>query len=269
MVKGSLSDHQIRQIQRVAGHSAYYVKDLKTQWPSTVKDDWRMATRFWFDHAFYQGRSDKLSFKFEMKALQVLDEALGVPYDPGGLSGIDLEADGALETALKSGGLPKLGDRRLVSGTLALIRELPDKNLVGWSVDAVQEGNIDMVFRRLDDVPSVGDKIVTFFLRDLDFLFDFHLDAADLILLQPIDTWVRKISARIGFVDEQDAEYWVKRGVVKACLAADAKPGLYNVGAWWVGSRGLQLPGEETDRSNPHPDPPAHREGIGARSHPT
>lgn len=238
-----INDKQAARIRWVAGKSDSYVRDLRAHSATSVLTaDWWMAMRFWFSHAFYQGRSDKVSKKFEDAALKVLDGVIGPQHDLERLAGLDLSAGGQLEIALQAGGLPKGGDRHLVAGSLALARDLPQGNITKWSVEAIHNGDIDSVYIRLDEIRSIGDKIITFYLRDLDFLFDFHLDAADFILLQPIDTWVRQLSEKIGLVSPSEAEYWVKRAVVKACLAAGVKPSLYNVGAWWVGSHGLQLP---------------------------
>lgn len=230
-------------IRAVAAYADAYVNELGDRWsrPQRLMDDWWLALRFWFGHSFYQGRSDVLSSQFESRATNVLDGALKIGTRSGPHLGHVLTEGGSLDQRLLDGGVTKRNDRRLVLSTLALIRDLPQNNIVTWSLNEIQSGNILRVYQRIDAVVSVGDKITSFYLRDLDLIYDLRgaLTPAAYLLTQPIDVWVARVSKELGILPDEETSWVNRMMIVESCGYADVDPNRYNVGAWWVGTRGL------------------------------
>jgi hypothetical protein len=244
-----LSEDQCRQIRHVASFSQGYISTHLGQWdPERLRSDWWTALQFFFSHSFYQGRRDSLSLRFERAATEALSESLDPSSNSERLHSVCLDEGSTLDADLQNAGLTKRMDRLMVLSTLAFIRELPQANIVAWSLDEIEQGAVYTVYRELDSIKSVGDKIISFFLRDLDFLFNLapQLDG-DEVLMQPVDTWVRQISESIGIVQPGDSDHHMKRSIVIACNEADVSPNRYNVGAWCVGAR-VEFPLAPSDK---------------------
>ena len=61
--------------------------------------------------------------------------------------------------------------------------------------------------------------------------------------VQPVDTWVRWVAARLEIIPSADYgnNRFVKGEIISACLDAAVSPLLFNAGAWLVGSHGARL----------------------------
>jgi hypothetical protein len=168
-------DEQSERIRRVASFADEYIRGLRSSWhPALLRTSWWDALRFWFGRSFYQGRLDKVSVMFERRALSVIEESLGSTQidalralTQGGL----VEGD-PFDEGLKTAGLPKRYDRLMVIDSLNFVSRLPNANIVAYSLERITAGHMEDLFDELDALRSVGEKIVSFYLRDLDFLFD-------------------------------------------------------------------------------------------------
>jgi hypothetical protein len=173
-----------------------------TEWRKkmpNLEQDWFEAMLFFFSRAFMRGRRDEVSMDFLDKAVHVLNE-----WRPRLLPGLDsILLDRALLGPLvngKSNGVSNKHDRRLVCDTLKFIVEgidlTPyDRNVVKYAIANIDRGKAADVFERLDLIHAVGDKIASFFLRDVAIMWglESHLRSVDRQYFQPLDTWVFKV----------------------------------------------------------------------------
>jgi hypothetical protein len=237
---------QVERIRHVASFADEYIRGLRSSWdPVILRASWWDAFRFWFAHCFYQGRLDTVSAMFEQRALGVIDAALASTQIDAlrTLTQGGLVEDGPLDGQLKTAGLPKRYDRLMVIESLNFVSGLPDANIVAYSLEHITGGQMDELFDELDALPSVGEKVVSFYLRDLDFLFDLaaYIPEQGYLSMQPIDTWVSAIAGRIGIIATKENSRVNRRRIVNACQQAGVNPNRFNVGAWWVGSRGIEI----------------------------
>ena len=58
----------------------------------------------------------------------------------------------------------------------------------------------------------------------------------DLVYLQPVDTWVRKVAFKTGIIDDiKLSDTQVRQKIVEACQNLDISTIKFNQGAWHVG----------------------------------
>lgn len=229
--------------KKIASYSKIYKRALLGRWDKEkLLTDWNSALLFFFGHSFYQGRRDALSERFEKRAEEVIQK--NIKSIESALTSSDRDyfsEKSKLDTSLQEEGVNKRLDRLMVLSTLNFIKGIDKNNIVLYSLNTEDLPNI---FQQLLTIKSVGDKIASFYLRDLDFVFDIAkslVNKEDYILMQPLDTWVRKISIQLGIVQNQKDTYWMKKAVVKFCLEANINPNDYNVGAWYVGSHKINV----------------------------
>lgn len=225
--------------------TAYKSQDYFKKWKQEeLLSDPVAALEFLFGHIFYQGRRDTLSEKFEKIAEAKIRRRYG---DLTELSKAapDFQEGSPFDLELKQAGLPKRMDRLMVLTTLELLVNMPNANIVGYSLSEIKNKRCFDLYVKLRDIKSVGDKVTSFYLRDLDFIFDLkeYLVADDYYLMQPIDTWVRQISVQIGLISPSIAkdDAIVKRRIIQGCLEVGVNPNDYNVGAWWCGAKQVPI----------------------------
>ena len=186
-----------------------------------IRQDWWFALLFFFDRAFYQGRSDILSGRFERATVEALAGSLiGSTSDEKLSSLIQYQhwlqrerwkdPDNPLWSALcqkyeigerKRSGTGRERDREMVLDTLQfIVNNCEGYNILEYSVQSIKNGNIEELSKKLHNIISIGNKITSFYLRDTVFVYelDNYLKPEDYHYVMPIDTWVRQISNKIG-----------------------------------------------------------------------
>ncbi|MDY6892883.1 MAG: hypothetical protein SVO26_04095 [Chloroflexota bacterium] len=217
-----------------------------------VRQDWWLALIFFFDRAFYQGRSDKISSYFEQATIKAMDSVL-----PGSSSEerllsleklgdwLDREKWGSQGNPLwdalckkydigegKKYGTGRESDRKMVLSSLNfIVNHCDNYNILEHSIQNIQNGEIVMLSNKLHDIFSIGDKITSLFLRDTVFLYSLetYLKPEDYYYVLPVDTWVRKIADKLGI--EANA-----KAMAIACQQNNVSPIKFNQGAWYLGS---------------------------------
>jgi hypothetical protein len=215
-----------------------------------VRQDWWYALIFFFDRAFYQGRSDKLSGNFERATFAALNKVLGGVSSNEKLSSLKRLShwvqpdqwkaeENPLWVALsrkyeidgEERGTGRERDKEMVLDSLRFVlSDCKDCNILKHSIEQIQNQNIAPLFRRLDDITSVGVKISSFFLRDTVFFYDLEarVRAEDYNYLIPIDVWVSKVTDKLGI--KADAET-----IAMTCLQNSISPVRFAIGLWYVG----------------------------------
>lgn len=222
-----------------------------------IRQDWWFALLFFFDRAFYQGRSDILSGRFERATVEALAGSLIDSTSDGKLSSLIQyqhwlqrerwkDPDNPLWSALcqtyeigerKRSGTGRERDREMVLDTLQfIVNNCEGYNILEYSVQSIKNGNIEELSKKLHNIISIGDKIASFYLRDTVFVYelDNYLKPEDYHYVMPIDTWVRQISNKIGI--EADA-----KAMATACQQNGVSPIKFNQGAWYIGSHSLSV----------------------------
>jgi hypothetical protein len=241
-----LQDDQVERIQQVASFADAYIREHLSAWdPASLRTNWWDALRFWFGHSFYQGRSDAVSSMFEQRAIGVIEEALGSTelHALRTLTRDGLVEGGSFDERLKTASVPKRLDRLMVMASLTFASSLPDGNIIAYSLARITAGEMDDHFDEFDALPSIGEKVASFYLRDLDFLFDLaeYIPEGGHLLMQPIDTWVAQLAVRMGIIATKENTPGNRRRIVKACRQAGVDPNRFNVGAWWVGTQRIEI----------------------------
>lgn len=244
-------------VRRVAEFGERYydehlLKDVRRR--KTLFGNWLTGLNFWFDRAFYQGRRDEVSQMMEQRALEALNEVIGEDVsrsrdrlvrlaEEGWLVKDNWEKeDNPIHGKLLEGRLNKRYDRLLVLSSLALAVETGHLNIVRWAVEKVQRKELIGLYQRLDDVASVGDKIASFFLRDLVDVFDLrqHVKPQDRGLLQPVDIWVRHIANEVR-IAKTGTDKELRSGILDTCDKAGVDPIRFNQGSWYVGFNATRI----------------------------
>jgi len=240
----------------VSNFADKYNEQILSNWQKKsldYKHKWMEALRFFFDHAFYQGRRDDLSKVFLDRSWRVLEAKLSdnssasearyeslcqdgtIPDNP---SWHKREVSNRLLDELKREGVSKRGDRELVVDTLRFLRNLPGLNIVNRSISEIGCGRIAAHYQELQKIRYVGPKTAAFYLRDLCFVYSLE---ADDLAVQPVDRWVKEIACRIKISLPKDREDAVGRKIVEACKHVGVSPLCFNAGAWYTGTHALDI----------------------------
>ncbi len=221
-----------------------------------LRQNWWEALKFWFDRAFYRGRRDEISQEMEKRAFQVLDELLGRNERKREAKLHQLAQKGwlrreqwkdeknPLQKTLMKGNVNNRYDRLLVISTLELLLALPNNNIVAWSTGAIENKELESVHRWLDELFAVGDKIASFYLRDVVDLFKLQEAVKKQdgeLYVQPVDTWVRQVAIEAEFVPKNTKDNTIKKAIIDNCHKFGVDPIRFNQGAWYIGSNSFKI----------------------------
>ena len=248
-------------LQQISGFGDRYVKEYLGKYDGDeLKKDWWAALNFFFDHSFYQGRRDDVSTMIRDVAFDALKDVLGSEPDEMLRVLTRLDSDGIITRQTRTnpiwasllknrkviaGGkmrehhVGKRADRIMVITTLALVAKLGDHNIVNYSLGQMTAGPGEF-YQTLTGpnkpIFSVGDKIASFWMRDLVSLYNLESSIAeeDLLTIEPIDTWVRQLTVKIGIAEKGDPDEVIRQRIIEACKANGISPFRYNQGAWYL-----------------------------------
>lgn len=129
-------------------------------------------------------------------------------------------------------------------------------NIAIYIRDLISNGNTDKAYDFIKSICGIGEKISSFYLRDIVYLTSLdEKNISDLHLLQPIDTWIEQ-TLKIIFASNEElsielSEYDIKTNTKyrkkyqKLIVDLSKKSGIssisFNQGAWVLGS---QIAGE-------------------------
>jgi len=237
---------------------------------SKILNSWWLALIFFFDRVFYQGRRDEVSGMFEKATIKALEELLGKTdrekldkllslEDRQCLEYRNLQKCPELYAALqrkypisqpngktKQSRTGKERDREMTVDTLKFLTknlQERDYNMLKYAIHMIRNRETRKLYSRLVEIRQIGDKTASFFLRDVVTIYglDDQLSEGDYILLQPVDTWVRKVSTKLGLTTEKTSDNELKSLIIKACLDNNISPMKLNQGMWYLGSHSLDL----------------------------
>jgi len=224
-----------------------------------IRENWWSGLRFFYDRAFFQGRRDKVSARFEKAALQALDVGLGETEDvklerlkdlkdEGLLSLVTWHEGHALWSALTDtytvGGRPtragKSRDLEMVLDSLRFISQLDGWNLLRYCIGRIEKGHIRELYRELCDIRQVGPKVASLFLRDLTDVYELesHLAAEDYHCVFPIDTWLRQVALKLGVKGNDGV---IRDKLITFCCEYGVSVIEFNQGAWYLAAHAFDI----------------------------
>jgi hypothetical protein len=238
-------------LPQIAAYGLQYRTDhLRKYDPDRLIADWWEALQFFFGRAFYQGRRDNISARVHTAALEILSPLFSHANKTEQYNESRREDWASIESGLRKkigrGFVGKGGDVRMTISTLNFIGQLPDLNLVKYSVGLIKEGRSLNHYLELqsgvnirgEGIFQVGDKIASFYLRDVVSLYglDEYVTAESAVVLQPIDVHVKKVCGLLGIAEKGDSNSKIKNRIVSVCRQQSISPILFNQGAWFVSS---------------------------------
>lgn len=209
----------------------------------------KYALFFILSYSFYQGRRDEISSKFEEKAKGTLDSFLkNNDILSVSISRITIKDElkkeyPKLYELLKNNGVNKEGDRLMVVSLVNFIQSNHKKNLLKFLIEKIKSKKVNEAYKSLDEIWSIGPKIASLILRDIVYIYKLenHLNNKDYYFLQPIDTWVNKISQKVGLINKDKIYKDEAKDITDKCFKYGANPIHYNQGVWYIGANSLQI----------------------------
>lgn len=213
---------------------------------------------FFFGHSFYQGRSDDISWKVDCAARKTIKKFMddtGEDYEAILKEENHKEISSRLEGVIGAGKVGKCRDIDMVISTLKFISTRDNQNIVSYSIDKIKDGKLEELYEEIDSITQIAQKCDAFFLRDVVSFYNLQdsVSKDDFIYLQPIDTWVTKVSHKLGIIELApkyknnlhaaiDNDYDVFRdNIVNACRNLGVSSISYNQGAWYVGAKSYDV----------------------------
>jgi len=232
-------------IKKVSNYSDFYVKENMSNYDkSLLLNNWFEALDFFLDRVYYQGRSDALSSKVKDVVSIVLEEYAEKCNDKcqilnkSNFSDIEDELKGKI-------GKGKIGRGRDIDMTidiLSFVSEIEDKNIIRYSLSKIKSGDLKNHYYELQKIRSIGPKISSLYFRDLFCLYSENkLSPEEMVLLQPIDTWVRQVALKIGMIEEKDEGDIVREKIFESCERAGVSVIRFNQGAWYLGANSFNV----------------------------
>jgi hypothetical protein len=210
--------------------------------------EWQQSLEFFFDKAFFQGRRDAVSRKVKTAAWGVLGSQFSQVRGNLNRLGLD-DLKRALRAKIGKGKIGKARDVEMVISTLRYLRDLPNWNIVAYSVDRIKAGEIGEHYRGLQKsrhdkgIVQVGPKIAPFYLRDVVSLFalEDEIQGDEYHFLVPVDTWVRQVARKMKIAPDDASDPRIRHEIISLCRKNHCSPVLFNQGAWYAGVFALDL----------------------------
>lgn len=247
---------KIETIKKIINYGDKYIEEHLTDIFDTdlMLKNWWEGLQFFLSRSFYQGRKDTISMRVEEKAMNVLKEYIAdkgndatVLLDKNNFS----EIKNALKEVIGKGKIGRGRDIEMVISILNFVSDLEEKNIVNYSISKIKSRKVNEHFYELQKIISIGPKISSFYLRDLICMYslDNYMSEKDLIFLQPIDTWVRKVALKVEIINNLDEDdVFVREKIVKTCLDLKVSTIKFNQGAWFLGYNSFDIVLENLDK---------------------
>lgn len=261
--------HEFQKLETIARFGKVCQQEFRRENPEVLQADAYEALKFFFDFAFFRGRSDPLSEAYRQCAVAAMDDNILAEADelltPADKVRYLCEHDEAVIARFKGkvkarptiqGKQYRVNnkDLELLRSTFQFVEGLPHRNLVRFALEKLKEVGIEHVYKSLTSIKQVGDKIACLFLRDVVWLFKVKLkDDNDYYYLQPVDTWVKQVMSHLfpELLNEKSPSDQVKQVIVGKCKEYHVSPIEFNQGLWLIGAHALRILLEHLDEIKP------------------
>jgi hypothetical protein len=231
----------------------YFAENLAGYDRQKLETDWLEAFDFLLWHICYQGRKDEMSKRvYDASIATFRKEFSGAQEDMKyalhqANSWNDIRVQ--LGESIGKGKVGKARDVEMIVSALGFIGDLPQRNIVAYSVARINDGHLKNHFLELqaaescNGITQVGPKVAAFYLRDIVSLFKLEgkVDSESTFALVPVDTWVRQVATKVGITDEEADSEATRRAIVKVCEESGIQVVRFNQGAWYIGNHALEL----------------------------
>lgn len=224
------------KLQSIEKYGKQYVSNFVKENKKKLKQDSYEGLLFFFSKVFYRGRKDEISDVFKIRTVEVLNKLRkkGSIYNQ-----ID-----NLNKLLAQNKVNNHKDREMVIETLKFISKLKNKNITSYSVQMITNGKVKELFDKLNEIKQIGPKLAGLYIRDIVFLYDLekYLSIQQKLCCQPIDTWVKQVSLKLGIINKNDKKTdLIATKIIEKCQQNGISPLLFNAGAWYIGARSFEL----------------------------
>ena len=127
---------------------------------------------------------------------------------------------------------------RKEKGVIASLASIKVPNIAVYVRDSIKNSNTDGAYRFLRSICGIGDKIASFYMRDIGYLDKLNeQNITNLHLLQPIDTWLdQTLDILFNHKSYRTLEE-KQKNIVNLCQEAGVSSISFNQGAWLFGSQ--------------------------------
>lgn len=248
-----------------------------------LEESWWEALKFFLRHTFVRGRSNKLSLDYYHFTICVLEKyfqlkksestfnfdqfkVMNIFYDIKKLKGKIIEDPGFesikrkyilikllteelnhdIECKYKGRPLKNKTDILMLLDVLSFIYDKKIKNIYYYFKNEIKNGKAKELYKELDKLHGIGDKLATFIIRDVILLNqniiesykDFPYEIAF-----PVDAWVKNIASILGWREKEDDDVksWFLK-LIKFCGKDKIKiaPVKIAAGLWYFGFHHLK-----------------------------
>ncbi|MEM5799642.1 MAG: hypothetical protein QXZ43_03170 [Candidatus Aenigmatarchaeota archaeon] len=244
-----LMNMEVETIKKIINYGDKYIEKYLTGVfdIDLILKDWWEGLQFFLSRSFYQGRRDIISMRVEENVMNTLKRYI---EENGKNTAVILKENNfpdiknALKEVIGKGKIGRCRDIDMVISILTFVSKLEERNIVNYSISKIKNGKVKDHYFELQKIISIGPKITSFYLRDLICMYSLerYMSKEDLIFLQPIDTWVRKVAFKVGIIDKNNEDdSIVREKIVKACLDLNVSTIKFNQGAWFLGYNSFDI----------------------------
>jgi hypothetical protein len=135
---------------------------------------------------------------------------------------------------------PSEGNKKSLERFVWDLKRYQNKTIADWAFELIVQNKMREVHQDLKTVWGVGDKIASFYLRDIFWLGhslkpDPTQASSDVYCLQPIDIWVKRAAEALGCNQPNNPRY-IARFVFNFEKTIGIPPGGGNIAFWMLGS---------------------------------
>ncbi|MBK6731400.1 MAG: hypothetical protein IPG60_10740 [Bacteroidetes bacterium] len=246
-----------------------------------LRKDWKKSFEFLLFHAFMRGRRDSLSIRFKDNTMRLLSDYLNqsqikIKEDVGGLTAkiATFKEKEKLKQSNNALKIPDLffenfsnnkfitcfnenennqflvgndKDIIMVAEVLNMItdeRTLPaqyELNFYNYTIECLIEGKIHEIKKTLEDVKFIGDKLSSFYIRNVVKLEGLFQLEGNIEHHLPIDRWINKVCVLLKIYNESDSIESKKNKMRDYCSNNNVNQIEFNQGAWLIGFDSFKL----------------------------
>lgn len=137
-------------------------------------------------------------------------------------------------------GVNEKNNKGVVIGIARLAQNSENNNPILYMKDCAANSLLEKAFITLTSMKGIGDKIASFLLRDVVCIFDLEKEvpSKDLIFLQPVDVWIRRIACHLwnDLNEDMTSDWVIARRIIQKCEEHDVSSLRFNQGAWYYGA---------------------------------
>ncbi|MDY6894580.1 MAG: hypothetical protein SVO01_04055 [Thermotogota bacterium] len=146
---------------------------------------------------------------------------------------------------------PSAGNKKSLEKFVCDLTDDKNYTIAIWAFNMLSQNQLKEAHRQLKTVWGIGDKIASFYLRDIFWLGNNLspnkpvTEIDNLYLIQPVDIWVERAAKAIGC--EEESKTKIATSIASFEHELGLPPGGGNIGFWMLGSNYLD---DENDFNN-------------------